>query len=249
MTFPRSLFVLLTLGLCALSVCGTAVAQGLTVTLQVKLQEPTHARESSLEPGKGAAPERSVAWLTPLGTTKPSRSNDVAPTRDFTLAQKNKQFIPHLLVVPTGSNVDFPNFDPFFHNVFSLYNGRRFDLGLYEKGSRRSVRFAQDGVSYIFCNIHPEMGAVVISLSTPYYGISNAAGVIEITNLHPGDYELNLWSENGSPEDAAAARRRIHISTESLHLPPIVLRRVGSLLDHHANKFGEPYEKPDQNPY
>ena len=76
-------------------------------------------------------------------------------------------FTPHILVVPVGSVVRFPNADPFFHNVFSLFDGKRFDLGLYEAGSTKEVTFSREGLSYIFCNIHPEMSAVVISLSTP----------------------------------------------------------------------------------
>ena len=68
-----------------------------------------------------------------------------------------------MLVVPVGSVVAFPNRDPFFHNVFSLFEGKRFDLGLYEAGSTRDVLFDKPGVSYIFCNIHAEMSAVVIA--------------------------------------------------------------------------------------
>src|SRR5246127_2367910 len=104
-------------------------------------------------------------------------------------------FTPHLLVVPMGSQVEFPNQDPFFHNVFSLFNGKRFDLGLYESGTSRAVRFDREGVSYIFCNIHPEMGAVVLALNTPYYAVSGAAGMVTIHNVPPGSYRLHLWSE------------------------------------------------------
>ena len=69
-----------------------------------------------------------------------------------------------------GAVVQFPNHDPFFHNVFSLFEGKRFDLGLYEAGSSRNVSFDRPGISYIFCNIHAEMSAVVIAcrlLTTP----------------------------------------------------------------------------------
>src|SRR6185295_5385878 len=88
------------------------------------------------------------------------------------MVQKNKKFEPRLLAIPIGSSVDFPNQDPFFHNVFSLYNGKRFDLGLYEAGGSKTVRFDKAGVSFIFCNIHPEMTATVFVVSTPYYAVS-----------------------------------------------------------------------------
>ena len=85
--------------------------------------------------------------------------------------QKNRVFQPHLLIIPVGSVVQFPNADPFFHNVFSLFDGKRFDLGLYEAGSTKSVTFSREGVSYIFCNIHPEMSAVILTLSTSLYSV------------------------------------------------------------------------------
>ena len=105
-----------------------------------------------------------VVWLSPLGTNgvvDPSAQHWPAHPR---LTQKNKHFEPHIIVVPVGSAVEFPNRDPFFHNVFSLFEGKRFDLGLYEAGTTRDVHFDRPGISYIFCNIHPEMSAVVIAV-------------------------------------------------------------------------------------
>src|SRR5437868_4678138 len=92
-------------------------------------QEPATFRARVAIQGKSGPagdPSNAVIWLTPLGL-------DVAPPapKHSMLAQRNKHFEPHLLVVPIGSTVDFPNFDPFFHNVFSMYKGKKFDLGLY----------------------------------------------------------------------------------------------------------------------
>jgi len=190
-----------------------------------------------------------VAWLVATGPSANSLTRPLASSRNFVLAQKNKQFSPHLLVVPVGSDVEFPNFDPFFHNVFSLYNGRRFDLGLYEAGNHRSVRFDHEGVSYIFCNIHPEMGAVVVSLSTPFYAQSDKDGAISLLNVPSGDYDLHLWSENVSTADLSAATEKIHVSSQKLDLPSIILPESASPLDEHLNKFGEAYKKADQTPY
>ena len=76
-------------------------------------------------------------------------------------------------MIPAGGKVEFPNHDPFFHNVFSLFDGKRFDLGLYESGTTHFVQFDKPGISFIFCNIHAQMNAVVIALNTPYYAISD----------------------------------------------------------------------------
>src|SRR5271157_5383500 len=132
-----------------------------------------------------------VIWLNPL----PAAAARPITPGSFTLLQKNKMFTPHLLVVPVGSSVAFPNADPYFHNVFSLFDGRRFDLGLYEAGSSREVTFGREGISYIFCDIHPEMSAVVIALSTPFYGVAGNQGRVHIAHVPAGDYLLHVWAE------------------------------------------------------
>src|ERR1700752_2054229 len=93
-----------------------------------------------------------VVWLTPLDSAPPR-----LPVVHPLLAKKNKGFQPHLLVIPVGTVVDFPNEDPFFHNVFSLYKGKRFDLGLYEAGGSRTLVFAKPGVFFFFFHIHPQL--------------------------------------------------------------------------------------------
>jgi plastocyanin len=182
-----------------------------------------------------------VIWLQPAtaGATHPE-----APGK-FTLLQKNKMFTPHLLVVPVGSSVEFPNADPFFHNVFSLFDGRRFDLGLYEAGSTRSVMFSREGVSYIFCNIHPEMSAVVIALSTPFYSVADAGGAFRLGNVPEGDYELRVWVEGQRRGTLEEASGRVHVAGARMSLGEI--RIAGSSAAGHLNKFGRPYE-PDARP-
>ena len=141
----------------ALAAPGVARAQG---NPPEKLVVDLRFRVASSLPGNHRAVP-AVAWLTPLaGTSVPP----FTPQGHYTLLQKNRMFIPHLQVIPVGAVVQFPNADPFYHNVFSLFEGKRFDLGLYEAGSSKSVTFQREGVSYIFCNIHPEMSAVIVTL-------------------------------------------------------------------------------------
>lgn len=183
-----------------------------------------------------------VLWLSPVRPVGGGVPMIPARQQVYRLVQKDKMFTPHMLVVPTGSQVEFPNQDPFFHNVFSLFNGKRFDLGLYESGTTRSVRFDREGVSYIFCNIHPEMGAVVLALNTPYYGISDENGVLTIHNVPPGSYRLNVWSETGQLVNPETPQRILQVSTSPLHLGDITLQATPDALTHHKNKFGEDYE-------
>ncbi|HET9215560.1 MAG TPA: hypothetical protein VFR18_01195, partial [Terriglobia bacterium] len=101
-----------------------------------------------------------VVWLTPVPRrpATPSRTPSVRPK----IVQKNKRFQTRLLAVEVGTVVDFPNEDPFFHNVFSRLNGKQFDLLLYEAGANRAVTFDKPGICYIFCNIHSKMSSVVV---------------------------------------------------------------------------------------
>jgi plastocyanin len=221
--------------LCTSAAYAQSPTAGVDVTAKILLQ-PAHASAGD----KKHAPDLSnvVVWLLPIQPAAPAPVAD-AHTH-YQLVQKDKMFTPHLLVVPTGSSVEFPNLDPFFHNVFSLFNGKRFDLGLYESGAHRYVRFDREGVSYIFCNIHPEMSAVILSLSTPYYAISTADGTVVLHNVPPGNYHLHLWSEDAQPA-AGISPKMVQVGTQNLHLEDIVLSRAASPLLNHKNKFGEDY--------
>jgi plastocyanin len=218
--------------------------QGVEVSGRILMRAPSQSSAKKHADSPGTA--NVVVWLSPL---KSATAMPVMPARQtsYRLVQKNKMFTPHLLVVPTGSQVEFPNQDPFFHNVFSLFNGRRFDLGLYESGTSRSVRFDREGVSYIFCNIHPEMGAVVLALSTPYYGISGENGIVILHNVSPGSYQLNIWSENGQLANSNISERIVQVSTEPVHLGDITLQAKTDPLENHKNKFGEDYQ-PNHDP-
>lgn len=177
-----------------------------------------------------------VIWLKPLqvsGAASPGPGN-------FKLLQKDKSFVPHLLVVPTGSVVAFPNADPFFHNVFSLFDGKRFDLGLYEAGTSRNVVFSREGVSYIFCNIHSEMSAVVIALTTPYYSIASPKGEFLFTDVPDGEYDLHVWVEGQHPSFLEQQIRRVKVAGNTMNLGDV---HVGlSHEEQHLDKFGHPYE-------
>jgi hypothetical protein len=192
-------------------------------------------------PGKhNAVP--AVIWLEPLAGTS---SLPFLPNGHYTLLQKNRTFIPHLQVIPVGSVVQFPNADPFFHNVFSQFDGKRFDLGLYEAGSSKSVTFSREGVSYIFCNIHPEMSAVVISLTTPLYAIADASDSFVLRDIPPGDYKLHFWIEGVRQPTLDGLDRPVHLSSHTLDLGEVIAPIGDSQPPSHANKFGNPY---DTNP-
>jgi hypothetical protein len=152
-------------------------------------------------------------------------------------------------VVRVGSVVDFPNHDPFFHNVFSLFDGKRFDLGLYEAGATNSVRFDHVGVSYLFCNIHPEMSAVVVAVDTPYYGVSDKAGNVTIENMPDGRYELHVWYERSVPDALKGLTRSVHVAADSRDLGTIAVPQDPAFTPAHKNKYGQDYAPPPKPGY
>lgn len=187
-----------------------------------------------------------VVWLKPIGnppSVQPPLSGH------FKLIQKNRTFTPHLLVVPVGSLVSFPNQDPFFHNVFSLFNGKRFDLGLYETGSSREVAFSREGVSFIFCNIHPEMSAVVIALATPLYQVADSAGSFSIHPVPPGAYELHVWIEGAPQPDLDHLSRKITLAGGQSLGVTIDASSAYHPVRNHLNMFGKPYPPDNRAPY
>jgi plastocyanin len=194
--------------------------------------------------GRKASLPSTVVWLTPMAGTS-GNSLQAPPPGGARLVQKNKTFEPHILVVPVGSVVEFPNRDPFFHNVFSMFEGKRFDLGLYEAGTSRIVHFDRPGVSYIFCNIHPEMSAVVITVTTPLYAISNPAGQLSIANVPYGKYLMHIWSEQRVAENTAPETREVTISDALASLGAIRVPANSGPVQAHKNKYGREYDKPN----
>ena len=198
--------------------------------------------------GSDAAPDASqvVVWLSPSGsTTMPHTAIDKPRYR---LVQRNKRFEPGLLVVPVGSVVDFPNDDPWFHNVFSLYRGKRFDLGLYQAGAQRSVRFDRIGPSYLFCNIHPEMTGVVLAVDSSLYAISDKSGRYIINGVAPGKYTMHVWYENAKPESLASLQRAVVVDGTQRALPTVSVPVVKQIQKEHKNKYGQDYDPDAMNP-
>ncbi len=160
----------------------------------------------------------------------------------FKLAQQNKSFQPRVLAVPAGSTVDFPNHDPIFHNVFSLSKPGPFDLGLYRAGASKSRVFNEPTTYRVFCNIHPQMTAVIAVLPTSFIAEANASGAYRI-DLPPGRYRLTAWSER-SP----AASAEITVSEAAFSAPDLTLDESKFVELPHKNKFGQDYPKSAYDP-
>lgn len=184
-----------------------------------------------------------VVWLEPLSA--PLELPAKAPK--VVMVQKDKTFTPHVLPIMIGSTVDFPNYDPIFHNAFSNYNGQIFDIGLYPPGTTKAIVFRREGVVRVFCNIHPTMSAVIVVLKSPYFCVSNKSGDLQMTGVPAGSYRLHVFHERATEQTLEALTRTVEISDEHAQLPQISVSESGYLQLPHPNKYGKDYP-PDAEP-
>jgi plastocyanin len=222
-------------------VCGAAGLFAESATVRGRVEVSGVVKSSP----KSKKVPATVVWLEPVAGGPELAPPKPDPKARLRLVQKGKSFSPHLLVVPAGSNVEFPNHDPFFHNVFSYFEGKRFDLGLYEAGTSKMVRFDKPGISYIFCNIHPEMSAVVITMVTPLYAIASPSGQIYIPDVPYGRYNVHTWSESMGPEKEKPEIREITIAENATSLGVIRVPEADGEHIAHKNKYGREYDDPN----
>src|ERR671910_2378148 len=172
---------------------------------------------------------QAVVWLSgPPSQPRPAVRAEIGTSK--------KEFSPHVLVVPVGSTVSFPNHDPFNHNVFSLSEENPFDLGLYGRGETRAVKFSRAGIVRIFCNVHPQMSALVLVRDNPYYSQPSSDGSFTIDGVPAGRYVLHAWHER-----AAEVSRDLTVPVQASETLSLQLDARGYKFKPHLNKFGRPY--------
>ncbi len=183
--------------------------------------------------GQNPVAAETLVWLEPA-------SGRFAPRKagSFQMVTRGKALIPHILAIPAGSSVEFPNDDPISHNLFSLSAGNTFDLGLYRKGSGKSYKFEKPGLVNVYCNVHPNMSAVIHIMSSPYFAFADAGGVYAIDDVPPGKYRLVAWNEQGGQSETAVEGNGSGqvIGTLALTLDSRNFRQ-----GQHLNKEGKPY--------
>ena len=182
---------------------------------------------------KGSA-EGVVLWLEPVAGRSP-----LTPGK-YVLDQKSKRFLPHVMAIPVGSQVDFPNHDPIFHNAFSNFAGQPFDTGLYAPGTSQKITFRREGVVRVFCNIHAQMSAVIVVVPSPHFAISATAGTYRIDNIPAGEYTLKVFHERATEKTLAALERRVTVNGDQ-DLGSLKISETGYLEVGHKNKYGGEY--------
>jgi plastocyanin len=113
------------------------------------------------------------------------------------MEQKDRRFIPELLVIPVGSTVSFPNLDPIFHNVFSLSKAKSFDLGNYPKDHTRTVTFSKPGVEFVNCHLHTNMSAAIVVTPNGWRTTAGRDGHFVLKDVPSGPYTIVAWHKAG----------------------------------------------------
>jgi len=152
------------------------------------------------------------------------------------ISTAEKAFSPHVLVLPVGSTIAFPNHDPFNHNVFSLSEEQPFDLGLYGRGEARSVKLERAGIIRVYCNVHSQMSALLLVRDGPYFTQPSGDGSFLLPAVPPGRYVLHVWHER-APE----VTRPLEVPAGGLADVAIELDARGYRFKPHLNKYGQPY--------
>lgn len=204
---------------------GTLAAQGPAVTGQVTIQE---------RPGETTEDLGNVVVFLESRHVAGPRTRPPTPATAV-IALDKRQFSPRVRVITEGSTVEFPNQDPFSHNVFSKTSGG-FDTGVYGRNKTRDQTFLEPGVYPLYCNVHPRMTAFVIALKTPHFAQAGADGRFVLDKVPPGEYTLSVWHDRAS------------MVTRDVTVPPAGLGNLKLEMDarsykyvQHKNKIGKDY--------
>src|SRR4051812_9431762 len=176
----------------------TAAQQGAAVHGRVEIGVPIKERRPAAGYPTRAVPAPALASTSEVRNVVVYLKD--APPRPTAavhaeIRQRGEAFIPRVVAVPVGSQVDFPNDDPIYHNVFSLSRAKSFDLGRYPRGESRHVRFDKAGIVKVFCDIHSHMTATVIVFNHPWFAVPDENGRYALPVLPPGDREITAWHE------------------------------------------------------
>lgn len=186
--------------------------------------------------GQRPVPNETLVWLEPVSTDMkvPKR----APAT-FQMMTRGKMLMPHVLPVPLGSTVTFPNDDPISHNLFSLSPGNSFDLGLYRRGAGKQETFTTPGVVNVYCNVHPNMSAVIHVMQTPWYTFADQNGSYVFNDIPAGKYRLVAWNEQSGTTQTPVEVNNSGLVSGNLAL---TLDSRNYRLVQHMDKNGKPYQ-------
>jgi plastocyanin len=221
----------------AAAICAVSIFAGASTSRSLGAQGMVSGQVVLLEPRTNARHDvaTAVVYLEPVGG--PDRYDRPAgQPATASISMRGREFIPHVQIVRAGGSVDFPNLDPFSHNVFSNTSLGAFDLGLYRRGASRASTFARVGTYAVYCNIHSTMVSFVVAVPTRQFTRPTTAGAFALPDVPAGKYLLHVWHER-TPE----VSEPIDVPVGGLGSLSVSLDTRSFPATAHLNKFGQAY--------
>ncbi|MEM7027428.1 MAG: hypothetical protein AAF410_04295 [Pseudomonadota bacterium] len=159
------------------------------------------------------------------------------------MVMQKKSFVPRVLPVQAGTEISFPNFDPILHNAFSTSPKNKFDLGLYGGGDEKSHIFAKPGLTRVYCNVHHDMVAYILSFDTPYFTMLEHNGDFKLENLPSDSGQIILWHPR-----AKAVKHQVDLNT-AIDAIVFEINLTKRRIPKHKNKLGKSYRKTKDKVY
>jgi len=152
------------------------------------------------------------------------------------MKSQGKKFVPRVVTVEKSAEVDFPNADAIYHNVFSVSPANRFDLGLYRSGGSKQKRFDEPGLVRVYCNIHPQMVGFVMVVDSDFAAVTGPDGAFRFENVPAGTWTVKVWNEEGGEAGSPVTVRAGAQTPAAFQLDATAFRR-----EPHKNKYGKEY--------
>jgi plastocyanin len=187
---------------------------------------------------KGGSPRAdasgAVVWIE--GLRLPAGAAPASGIARAQMKSSGKKFVPRVVAVARNAEVEFPNADPIYHNVFSVSPLNRFDLGLYRSGSSKGRRFDAPGLVRVYCNIHPQMVGFVFVVDSDFAAVTGPDGAFRFDDVPAGQWEVKAWQEEGGEASALVTVRARAEAPVALRLDASEYRPQA-----HKNKYGKDY--------
>jgi plastocyanin len=168
---------------------------------------------------EGLGVSDAVVTVAPL-----ERHVSTVPRTTAVMDQRNVAFVPRVLVVSVGTTVDFPNNDTVSHQVYSFSPAKKFQLPLYKGAPHAPVIFDHEGLVVLGCNIHDSMAGYIYVTDSPLFGKTDAAGMLRVQNVPPGDYRIVVWSPYIA-DPASSLIRTLHMDSQGITAAQVQLSR------------------------
>jgi plastocyanin len=181
----------------------------------------------------GSAPRsdasNTVVWIEGL-------RKSAAPGAAGEMKSERKRFTPRVVAIARNGSIEFPNADPIYHNVFSISEGNRFDLGLYRSGASKRKEFGAPGLVRVYCNIHPQMVGFVMVVDSDYSKVTGPDGSFRFDAVPAGEHHVRAWHEE-------AGETSVPVDVRQSPDAPLLIRLdvSGYRPQPHKNKYGKDY--------